>query len=446
MRYLPHTSSEIADMLKTAGFAGLEALFDHIPADVKTTKPLALPNAVDEWELKRQVSALAGRNATPGNHLMFLGAGCYEHHVPAVVTSLMGRSEFVTAYTPYQPEASQGTLQAVYEYQTMAGRLLGMDVANASLYDGASALAEALLMAIRVTKRNRVAVSKAIHPHYRQVAKTYLSPGGHEMIELPYAEDGSTDLAAVPEPEKLAAIAVQSPNVFGCVEPFGDVSAFAKARGALAVFAFTEPLAFGLLKNPGSQGADIACGEGRSFGLGMSAGGMTLGMFAAKQEYVRQMPGRLIGMTVDLEGRRGFVLTLSTREQHIRREKATSNICSNQSLCALGAAQYLAALGKTGITQLARINYNKSEYLKRQLVKTGCRIRFSRPTFNEFAIEFPKGAPPIEQLYERNIIPGLPLGEWYPELENCWLVCATETKSRDMLDFFAREVQSCMKS
>jgi glycine dehydrogenase subunit 1 len=443
MRYLPHTPSEIAGMLETVGVKSFDELFDSIPKQCRTVRPLNIPQPFDEWQLRRHVERLAGLNATTQKYDSYLGAGCYEHHVPSVVTNLLGRSEFVTAYTPYQPEVSQGTLQAIYEYQTMVCRLLGMDVANASLYDGASALAEALLMAIRITGRNRVAVSKSVHPRYLEVAGTYLAPGGYGIVELPFGQDGNVDLSALENTGDIAAVAVQSPNVFGCIESLKEVAEKAHAVGALMIVVFTEPLAYGLLKNPGMFGADIVCGEGRSFGLGMNAGGMSLGMFASKREYVRQMPGRIIGMTADADDRRGFVLTLATREQHIRREKATSNICSNQSLCALGASMYLSCLGKTGIRSLAKTNYNKAAYLRDRLVQAGCSIPFSRPVFNEFVVKFPSKCPTAEWFIERNIMPGLFLENWYPELDGCCLVCVTETKSREQLDRFAEEVRTC---
>ncbi len=372
----------------------------------------------------------------------FVGAGSYHHHIPAALPYLLGRSEFSTAYTPYQPEISQGTLQAIYEYQTLVARLLGMDVANASMYDGASALAEALLMAVRITRRSKVAVSVAIHPLYRKVVDTYFRPTGYEIIELPYGPDGRSDLAAVPDVSDLAAIAVQSPNFFGCIEDMEAISAKAhKDPKTLMVACFTEPLAYGLLKNPGDLGADIACGEGQSFGIPQSFGGPGLGMFAAKKAYMRSMPGRLVGRTTDRDGKRGFVLTLATREQHIRREKATSNICSNQGLCATTAAMYMAFLGGTGLRNLAKLNYDKAQYLKKQLLNAGASAVFSAPGFNEFVVRLPAGFEQKQQrLLGKKIVAGLSLAAFYPELKDGYLFCATETLTKPDMDTVIKEV------
>jgi glycine dehydrogenase subunit 1 len=372
-----------------------------------------------------------------------MGAGSYEHYIPAVVPYLAGRSEFVTSYTPYQPEISQGTLQAIYEYQTLAARLLGMEVANASMYDGASALAEALLMAVRVTRRRKVAVSSLVHPHFRRVAETYLGPAGLTVVDLPYRENGATDLGALSGEDDLAAVAIQSPNFFGRIEDLTPFAEWAHMKESLLVAAFTEPLAYGLFRSPGSQGADIACGEGQSLGIPQSFGGPSLGMFAGRAKYVRGMPGRLVGRTVDLEGREGFVLTLATREQHIRREKATSNICTNNSLCALRAAMYMACLGSAGFRELARLNRDKSEYLKGELLKSGVEVPFSGPTFNEFVVRFPEGfGKRYAGLKEKGIVAGLPLEPYYPELRGAFLLCVTETKSREDMDALVREVVS----
>jgi glycine dehydrogenase subunit 1 len=377
------------------------------------------------------------------NARVFLGAGSYQHYIPAAVSSLLSRSEFVTPYTPYQPEMSQGTLQAIYEYQTLVARLLGMEVANASLYDGASALAEALLMAVRIRKRKKIAVSRVIHPLYRRVVQTYLAPAGIEMVELPYLEDGRTDLAMLDGIEDLAAVAVQSPNFFGCIEDLEAVGKAAHGQEAFFIASFTEALVYGLLQAPGRLGADMVCGEGQSLGIPQSFGGPGLGMFATKMAFVRSIPGRLVGKGTDAEGRRGFVLTLATREQHIRREKATSNICTNQSLCALAAAMYMAALGGAGMRELASLNRDKAEYLKGALQKAGFRVAFARPTFNEFVVECPPGfEKTYERLLKRKIVAGLPLARYYPELQNHYLFCVTETKTREDLDDLAREMQA----
>jgi glycine dehydrogenase subunit 1 len=443
MRYLPHTPEDIAQMLQTTGVRSLDDFFSVIPAECRRSRPMVLPEPLTEWELNAHIDDLAGRMAAAPEAKVFLGAGSYEHFIPAAVSFVTSRSEFVTSYTPYQPEMSQGTLQAIFEYQSLASRLLGMEVANASMYDGASALAEALLMAARVTRRSAVAVSRAVHPLYRRVVRTYLEPTGIEVREVPFRPDGATDRDALGRMQELAAVAVQSPNFFGCME---DLQAFADpahAGGALCVAAFSEPLAFALFKNPGRLGADIACGEGQSLGIPRSFGGPGLGMFASKMQYVRNMPGRLVGETTDIEGRRGFVLTLATREQHIRREKATSNICTNNSLCALTSAAYMASLGGSGLRELAQLNHDKAEYLKTQLAAAGIALPFTATTFNEFVAAFPQG---FEDTYRRllakKIVAGLPLEPYYPELPGHYLLCVTETLSKADIDTLVREVQS----
>ncbi len=442
MRYFPHTNEDVAAMLEAVGVADLDALFSTIPEDCRSRGDLNLPDALTEWELKERMIDLAGNMGVGSGYKTFLGAGSYDHHIPELIPYLLGRSEFTTAYTPYQPEISQGTLQAIYEYQTLVARLLGMEVANASLYDGASALAEALLMAMRITKQKRVAVSRLIHPLYRRVVRTYLEPTGCEIIELAYLGDGRTDLSGLDELDGLAAVAVQSPNFFGTIEDLQSFVDKAHERKALLIASFTEPLAYGLLKNPGSQGADIVCGEGQSFGIPQSFGGPGLGMFAGKMQYVRNMPGRLVGQTMDMDGKRGFVLTLATREQHIRRAKATSNICTNNSLCALTAAMYMASLGGTGLNELARLNYDQSEYLKSQLRQAGFEMSFAGPTFNEFVVRFPDDFHlTYQQLLEKRIVAGLRLAPYYPELEGHYLLCVTETRTRAEIDALVREVK-----
>jgi glycine dehydrogenase subunit 1 len=439
MRYLPHSSEEIGSMLEEIGVNSLDDLFSSIPLHSRRETEMSLPEPLTEWELKAHLSALSGE----AGRMVFAGAGSYDHFIPQAVSSLAGRSEFVTSYTPYQPEMSQGTLQAIYEYQTLVCRLLGMEVANGSLYDGASALAEGLLMAVRVTGHRKVAVSRAVHPHYRQVVRTYLAPTGYEIIELPYDPSGRTDLSPLEGVEHLAGLAVQSPNFFGCIEDLASAATAAHERQGLFIASFTEPLAYGLLKNPGSQGADIACGEGQSFGIARSFGGPGLGMFAGKVKHVRTMPGRLVGETLDREGQRGFVLTLATREQHIRREKATSNICTNNSLCALTAAMYMACLGGPGMRELASLNHDKSEYLKKGLEEAGWRTIFAAPTFNEFLMEPPPGfRVRYERLVESGVVPGIPISRDYPELSNHYLLCVTETKTRDDMDRLVKEVRS----
>ena len=443
MRYLPHTDEDIASMLQVVGVNTLDDLFSTIPADCRRPGDLDIPAALTEWELNGLMEALSNSVAVSPEYKLFLGAGRYDHFIPTSLVHLLSRSEFVTPYTPYQPEMSQGTLQAIYEYQTLAARLLGMEVSNASMYDGASALAEALLMAIRITRRDKVAVSSLIHPYYRQVVQTYFSPADLEIVELPYLENGRTDPSRLDSLDDLAAVAVQSPNFFGCIEDLAAVGEKSRKKDLIFITSFTEPLAYGLLKNPGSQGAHIACGEGQSLGIPKWFGGPGLGMFASKMKYVRSMPGRLIGKSTDMDGRNGFVLTLATREQHIRREKATSNICTNNSLCALAAAMYMASLGGTGIRELAKLNYDKAEYLKHSLEKAGFRISFKSPTFNEFIVEFPADfETTYERLSEKKIVAGLPLAPYYPELAGRHLICVTETKTREEMDGLVEELRN----
>ncbi len=443
MHYLPHTAEDIESMLQAVGVEHLDDLFSTVPEDCRLQEGLDLPEALTEWELDEHMAALSNEMAVSPEYRVFMGAGSYEHFIPASVSYLLNRSEFVTSYTPYQPEMSQGTLQAIYEYQTLVARLLGMEVATASHYDGATALAESLLMAVRITGQRKVAVSSLIHPLYRRVVKTYFEPTGYEVLELPYLNTGLTDLSGLDEMDGLAAVAVQSPNFFGCIEDLKAVGEKAHDKDALFVSSFTEALAYGLLINPGSSGADIVCGEGQSLGIPRSFGGPALGMLATGKKYMRKLPGRLVGQTKDLDGKRGFVLTLATREQHIRREKATSNICTNNSLCALAAAMYMASVGGSGIRELALLNHDKAEYLKAQLKKEGFTIPFDSPTFNEFVVEFPPGfEATYARLLKKNTVPGLSLAPYYPELANHYLLCVTETRSKEDMDALVREVRS----
>jgi glycine dehydrogenase subunit 1 len=444
MRYLPHTDEDISQMLQVVGVDSLDDLFATIPKDCRRKKEMQLPQPLTEWELNHHMDNLAAKQAVTPECRVFMGAGSYDHHIPEITRQLLLRGEYFTAYTPYQPEISQGTLQTIYEYQTLVTRLLGMEVANASMYDGASGLAEALLMAVRITKRKKVAVSRAIHPHYRQVVETYFAPTGYEVVELPYGSDGRTDISDVDDLEKLAGVALQSPNFFGCIEDLAKAGeAIHQDKRTLFVTAFSEPLAYGMLKSPGACGADIVCGEGQSFGIPRSFGGPGLGMFCTRKKYMRSMPGRLIGKTRDVDGRNGFVLTLSTREQHIRREKATSNICSNQGLCATAAVMYMAALGGTGIRELSRLNRDKAEYLKKALGQKGFAAPFRAPSFNEFVVKTPDGFDQKwRDLLAKKIVAGVPIECYYPELSGHYLFCATETSAKEDLDLLVKEVSA----
>lgn len=442
MRYIPHTDEDIREMQEAIGISDLDELFASVPADCRHEGGLDVPEAMTEWDLESHMQDLAARTNNGSRPKIYMGAGSYSHFIPSFIPYVAGRQEFLTAYTPYQPEMSQGTLQAIYEYQTYAARLMGTEVANASLYDGGTAMAEATLMALRINKkRDKVAVSRAVHPLYRRVLATYYLPAGFEMVDLPVTDDGRTDISAVAEMEDLAAVVVQSPNFFGCIEDVQAVSDAAHGVKALAVVGFSEALAYGMLKSPGSLGADIVCGEGQSLGLSQSFGGPGLGMFGCTQKQVRNMPGRIVGRARDDDGTDGFVLTLSTREQHIRREKATSNICSNAGHCALTAGMYMAALGGTGLRQLAELNRNKAEYLKGKLAGIGFETVFAAPTFNEFTVKAPEGfAARRKELLEQNIVAGLPVGRWYPEYRDHYVFCVTETSTKQDIDFLVQEV------
>lgn len=435
MRYHPHSDADIAAMLQAIGAPSLDALFDSIPRELQLHRRLEVPEALDERALLDHLAALAakGPSAPP-----FLGAGAYPHHVPAAVDQLLLRGEFYTAYTPYQPEISQGTLQAIFEFQTYVALLTGLDVANASMYDGATAAAEAALLCSRVhSDRSAVALSRALHPAYRKVVRAYLEPTGIEVREVPFGPDGRTDLAAAGTAlEGAAGLIVGYPNFFGVVEPLKDFAALCRDKGALLVSATPEPVAFGLLAAPGALGADLAVGEMQSFGNGVSFGGPGLGFFAAREAVLRQMPGRLCGATVDRRGRRGFVLTLSTREQHIKRERATSNICTNHGLNALAATIHLSLLGQKGLQDLARINWQRARYARAQLEKAGLAPLFRGPTFNEFAVRADV-ASARAKMAAAGIDGGLALKGDYPELDQGLLFCVTELHSKAAIDALA---------
>ncbi|MHB8418769.1 MAG: aminomethyl-transferring glycine dehydrogenase subunit GcvPA [Myxococcales bacterium] len=432
MRYHPHTDADVARLLAAVGAPSLEALFSSVPEALRLSRPLRLPEPLDERALGDYLGGLAARTrAAPP----FLGAGAYPHHVPAAVDQLLLRSEFYTAYTPYQPEISQGTLQAIFEFQTFVCLLTGLEVANASMYDGATACAEAALLALRLKgDRRKVVLSRALHPAYRDVVHTYLVPGGAEIQLVDFdPKTGRTDAAALARAldAKTAIAILGSPNFFGVIEEVAPAAAAAHAAGALLGVAVTEPVSLGLLAPPGELGADVAVGELSSFGNGLNDGGPGVGFFAAREAFLRQLPGRLCGETVDQEGRRGFVLTLSTREQHIRRESATSNICTNTGLCALAATMHLAILGKVGLRELALLNWRRARYAREKLGGA----RFTAPTFNEFAID--ASAKSLARARERGLVPGLPLGRYYPELEGALLTCVTELHGRAQIDELA---------
>jgi glycine dehydrogenase subunit 1 len=439
LRYIPNSPEERAEMLRSVGLNSPEELFDTIPADILLRAPLDTPSALSEPELMARFESLAARNSAahrPG----FLGAGAYSHYQPTIVDSLISRSEFFTAYTPYQPEISQGTLQAIFEFQTLVCQLTGMDVANASMYDGSTSVAEAVLMAERVTRRRKVVVSGALHPEYLHVADTYVAHAGIDLVRAGFDETKGTtnfdELGALDE--QTAAIIVQSPNFFGCVEDLQSLAERAHKVGALLVVCVTESISLGLLREPGASGADIVVAEGQSFGVPLSYGGPYLGLFATREKYARQLPGRLVGVAADKEGRRGFVLTLATREQHIRREKATSNICTNEGLIALMATIYLETLGRRGLQEVAVQCAQKAAYAARRISEIeGFSLPYSEtPRFNEFVVRAPVAAEELLRRLasERNITGGLALSRYFPERTNDILVCVTETNPRSEID------------
>jgi glycine dehydrogenase subunit 1 len=439
LRYIPNSPEERAEMLRSVGLNSPEELFDTIPADILLRDLLDTPSALSEPELITRFESLAAKNAA-AHRPNFLGAGAYSHYQPTIVDSLISRSEFFTAYTPYQPEISQGTLQAIFEFQTLVCQLTGMDVANASMYDGSTSVAEAVLMAERVTRRRKVVVSGALHPEYLHVADTYVAHAGIDLVRARVDEQSGTtnfdELGALDD--QTAAIIVQSPNFFGCVEDLQTLAERAHKVGALLVVCVTESISLGLLREPGAAGADIVVAEGQSFGVPLSFGGPYLGLFATREKYARQLPGRLVGVANDKEGRRGFVLTLATREQHIRREKATSNICTNEGLIALMATIYLETLGRRGLQEVAMQCAQKAAYAARRIAEIeSFSLPYSAtPRFNEFVVRTPVAADELLRRLaaERNITGGLALSRYFPERPNDILVCVTETNPRSEID------------
>jgi len=435
MRYLPKSDSERREMLDSMSIQSIEDLFSHLPEEVRLRRPLAIAPGKSEYEIIEYFRERAAENAI--GYASFLGAGVYHHFRPVIIDSLISRGEFLTAYTPYQPEISQGTLTSIFEFQTMLCQLTGMDVANASMYDGSTALPEAVMMACRVTGRQRAVVARSVHPEYRQVHLTYARHQGLPVAEIPYdSKTGRVDLDGLDQAVdgETAAVVIQSPNFFGVIEPVTEAARIAHQKGALLVVMFTEAVSMGLLAPP--VDADIVAGEIQSLAIPPSYGGPYVGVLAAKEKYIRQMPGRLVGESTDQNGNRAFCLTLATREQHIRREKATSNICTNQALIALMATIFMSVYGKQGLRELAEQNLAKAHYLASELNASGAVARFSGPFFNEFAVQCSRSSPAEinRQLLERKIIGGLELGRFYPELQDCMLLCATETAKRTEMD------------
>jgi glycine dehydrogenase subunit 1 len=443
LRYIPNSPGERAEMLEQLGAASIESLFDSIPEDLRLRQHLNVPAAMSEIELLKAFDEMGARNQAAGR-VSFLGGGAYSHYVPTIVDHLISRSEFFTAYTPYQPEISQGTLQSIFEFQTLVCQLTGMDIANASMYDGSTAMAEAVLMAERVTRRTKVVASAAIHPQYLEVAHTYVQ---HAGIELEHAAfDGQTGQTLIDEiDDQTAAIVVQSPNFFGCIEDVAALAEKAHAKGALLIVTITEAMSLGMLRSPGASGADIVVAEGQSFGVPLSFGGPYVGLFAIRDKFARQIPGRLVGEAYDKQGRRGFVLTLATREQHIRREKATSNICTNEGLIALASTIYLETMGRRGVQEAARQCAQKAHYAAREIAKiSGYSLPYSGPFFNEFVVRAPSAAAPLldKLARENGIDGGIALSRFDTNRPNDFLVCVTEVNTRAQIDALVAGLQS----
>jgi glycine dehydrogenase subunit 1 len=440
MRYTPHTADDKEQMLRAVGLQKIEQLYEHIPQSLRERAKIRLPDGLSELAVRKRLAALAAKNATASDWSFFLGGGIYHHMIPSAVDAVISRSEFSTSYTPYQPEVSQGTLQALYEFQTLICQLTGMEAANAGVYDGASAAAEAVLMSRRIQPqaRRRVLVSRALHPEYRAVIATYLrNLEDMRLEEVVFDGSGATDAEQLAGrlADDAMCVLVGYPNFFGVIEDLAPLRAVCTQAGAQLITVTTEPLAFGLLKPPGAFGADIAVGEGQSLGVPMTLGGPGFGFFATQKKFIRNLPGRLVGETVDVEGRRGFVLTLATREQHIRREKATSNICTSQTLCTLAATVFMSLLGKTGLRRLAEINVARAHEARDRLVQDAkLESAFSGPFFNEFVIKAKDLDRIMNQCRDRKIVPGIDLGHWYAELKDGLLVSVTEMNEREEID------------
>ncbi len=445
--YLPQTPQDQKDMLAKIGAANVEALFEPIPKDLRLGRKLDLPPALSEMGLKEVFQSLSDKNTSIGKVKSYLGAGAYEHFSPSVVKHLVGRSEFYTAYTPYQPEMTQGSLQAIFEWQTCICELTGMEVSNASLYEGGHAVAEACLMARTHTGRNKMVLAAGVHPEYVQVLRTYTKNLDTEIVQAPLGPDGATDMKALAKliDSSAAAVVVQNPGFFGVLEDLTGVASLAKAAGALSI-AVVEPVSLALLKSPGECGIDIACGEGQSLGLSLSYGGPWVGFLAARMDLVRRMPGRICGQTLDNRGQRGFVLTLQTREQHIRREKANSNICTNQTLLAIAATIYLGAMGPKGLREVAEQGLHKAHYLAGRLKEIpGVNLPYSGAFLNEFTVSLPQpSAEVLPRMRDKGILAGVPLAGFFDERPNDILVAVTETKKKADLDAFIDTLQACL--
>ncbi|MCM3080247.1 MULTISPECIES: aminomethyl-transferring glycine dehydrogenase subunit GcvPA [Brevibacillus] len=447
-RYLPQTDQDKREMLETLGISSIEELFADIPEEVRSKGPIQIPEALSEPELVKYFTGLSSKNVNFSTHVNFLGAGVYQHYIPSTVNHMLLRGEFFTAYTPYQPEISQGELQAIFEYQTMVSELTGMEVANSSMYDGATSLAEAAMMASGQTGKKKVIVSRAVHPESRAVLKSYAYGQGVELVEVGINSEGVTDPAALEAiiDDSTAAVILQYPNFLGNVEDLATFEPIVHGNSALMVVS-SNPLALGVLEAPGKLGADIVVGDMQPFGIPASFGGPHCGYFATTTKLMRKMPGRIVGQTKDENGKRGFVLTLQAREQHIRREKATSNICSNQALLALAASITLTALGKQGVQEMAMINLQKAHYAKQALQAKGLEIVYSAPSFNEFVVKLSKPVADVnKQLLNAGIIGGYDLGLDYPELAGHTLLAVTELRTKEEIDTLVQELEAITRA
>lgn len=441
-RYLPMTESDKKEMLADIGVQSTDELFSDIPEEVRLKSQLKLKQPIDEFRLKQELTKMANKNLHLKNYTSFLGAGVYDHFIPSIVDHIISRSEFYTAYTPYQPEISQGELQAIFEFQTMISELTGMPIANSSMYDGATALAEAVNLSSVQTKRKKILLSKAIHPEYREVIKTYAKGSNLELVEIDL-EDGKTDLNILSNHlnEDVASVAIQYPNFFGQIEPLSEIKQLIKSDPKTMFIVSSNPMSLGYLTPPGELGADIVVGDTQVFGIPSQFGGPHCGYFATTKKLMRKVPGRLVGQTKDEEGRRGFVLTLQAREQHIRREKATSNICSNQALNALASSVAMSAIGKKGIREMAELNMQKARYMYGQLEKAGFIVKFSRSFFNELVVKVNDKVDVInDKLLEKGIIGGYDLGKDYSDLNNHMLVAVTEIRTKEEIEQFVYEL------
>ena len=438
-RYIPNADQDVKEMLAVIGVDSVDRLFDSIPNEVKLQRPLEIPGPWSEIESRRWFRDLAAKNKSAVDHLSFLGGGAYAHYQPACVDQLLLRAEFLTSYTPYQPEVSQGTLQSIFEYQTHQCLLTGLDVANASLYDGSTALCEAVLLAERVVKnRTKIVIAKSVHPQYNETVRTYVQNLGYEIVEVGWTNDGRVDIEELRRActDDVFAVAVQSPNFLGVLEDYDSIATVANGVGAVKIAVITEATSLGILTPPGAHGFDICVGEGQAWGVPPQFGGPYVGFMVVRDALKRHMPGRLVGETVDVDGRRAYVLTLATREQHIRRGKATSNICTNEALIALAANIYLSLMGKEGLREVAWQSMQKAAYLRDRLrAISSITIAFGGPIYNEFVVRTPFPAHEIlRDLEHDKILGGIPLGNFYPDHKNDFLVAVTELHSREQLD------------